>query len=93
MKKVGEDLRRDQPTEWNLLKVLKTRDYMNSDISGMPASDVLFYELEDGCNLVVRPSGTEPKIKFYFMVRGEDEAACDKKLEGLITDVKAKLNL
>ena len=56
-------------------------------------SDVLFYELEEGCNLVVRPSGTEPKIKFYFMVRGEDEASCDRMLDGLVSDVKIKLQL
>lgn len=93
MKKVGQDLRKDPPTEWNNLKVLKIRDYMNSDISGMPPSDVLFYELEEGCNLVVRPSGTEPKIKFYFMVRGEDEASCDRMLDGLVSDVKSKLQL
>lgn len=93
MKKIGEDLRKDLPQQWNGLKVLKTRDYLDARTTGMPASDVLFYQLEKGCNLVVRPSGTEPKIKFYFMVRGEDEISCDGLLEGLIADVKNRLKL
>ena len=60
-------------------KVLKIRDYSkdtvldvesgNVEPTGLPASDVLYYELEGGAWVCVRPSGTEPKIKFYYGVK------------------------
>ena len=44
-------------------------------------SNVLFFELADGSIFIVRPSGTEPKIKVYILVRGENREACDGKIE------------
>jgi phosphoglucomutase len=41
------------------------------------------FNLEDGSQIVVRPSGTEPKCKFYYMIRGESAAGCEKKLTQL----------
>ena len=62
-------------------KVLKIRDYSkdtvldvesgNVEPTGLPASDVLYYELEGGAWVCVRPSGTEPKIKFYYGVKAD----------------------
>ena len=49
-----------------------------TDISG---SNVLYFELADGTTFIVRPSGTEPKIKVYIMVHGADKAVCDALLE------------
>ena len=50
----------------------------NTEISG---SNVLYFELEDGTAFIVRPSGTEPKIKIYVLARGSDAAACTATAE------------
>ena len=47
-------------------------DYENSEQTGLPAANVLVYALESGESVIVRPSGTEPKIKTYFTTRGEN---------------------
>lgn len=79
MKKVMTDIRANQPTEIGL-KVTGLRDYM-TDIPGFTKSNVLFYELENGCAVAVRPSGTEPKIKTYVMAQGAtaEEAEANRK--------------
>lgn len=46
-----------------------------------PGSNVLRFELADGTTILVRPSGTEPKIKVYILTQGADSAACDANLE------------
>ena len=55
-------------------KVLQCLDY-SQGLDGLPPSNVLKFYLEDNCSLVVRPSGTEPKLKLYFSVCGEDREA------------------
>ena len=55
-------------------KVLKALDY-SLGLDGLPKSNVLKYMLEDNCSVVVRPSGTEPKLKFYISVSAPDKAA------------------
>jgi phosphoglucomutase len=57
--------------------------------SGMSASDVLYYTLENGDIVVVRPSGTEPKVKFYFLCHGEDPEALFQKIDAYRTDANA----
>jgi len=47
--------------------------------TGLPKSNVLYYELEDGAWVCIRPSGTEPKIKFYYGIKGADLADADAK--------------
>lgn len=84
-------IRCDLPKEIAGTKVLKIRDYKFNKITelatgkieelGLPESDVLFFEMEDKSNLVVRPSGTEPIIKLYFGIPGKDEEECNNKLE------------
>ncbi len=88
-----ENLRNNMPKEINGSKVLKVDDYANSvgynlKINAktqitLPKSDVLAYYLEDGCSLIVRPSGTEPKIKFYLSAVGEDRSKPNRKIEEL----------
>lgn len=56
-------------------KVLKSLDYAEG-LDGLPKSNVLKYLLEDNCSVVVRPSGTEPKLKFYISVSAESKEAC-----------------
>lgn len=89
-----KSLRENPPKEIGELKVLKSRDYQSDEIvdlatgetspTGLPSSNVLYYELEDNAWLCVRPSGTEPKIKFYYGVKGssmEDAENIGKKIE------------
>ena len=89
-----KSLRENPPKEIGGLKVLKSRDYQNDTITdlttgetvptGLPSSNVLYYELENNAWLCVRPSGTEPKIKFYYGVKGssmEDAEAIGAKIE------------
>ena len=66
--KIMENFRKDPPAEIGGSKVIKIEDYENK-IKGLPASNVLQFYTEDGSKITMRPSGTEPKIKFYFSVK------------------------
>ena len=55
--------------------------------TGLPSSNVLYYDLTDDAWLCVRPSGTEPKVKFYYGVKGESLADADAKSEALGKEV------
>lgn len=89
--------RTNPPKEMGGLKVLAVRDYQIDERrnmetgevtkTGLPASNVLYYELEDHAWCCVRPSGTEPKIKFYFGVKGTSLEDAAEKLEKLKTDM------
>ncbi len=57
-------------------------DYEN-DETGLPKSDVLSFALADGCKIIVRPSGTEPKLKAYLFAKGADQAAAEQTLDTL----------
>ena len=59
-------------------------DYQN-DETGLPKSDVLSFALADGSKIIVRPSGTEPKLKAYLFARGDNQAAAEKVLDELET--------
>ncbi len=65
-------LRQKPLTEIGGYAVTKTVDYQNTDETGLPAANVLVYTLEGGATVIVRPSGTEPKIKTYFTTLGKD---------------------
>jgi phosphoglucomutase len=77
---IMEQLRTDPPKEFGGYKVVRVKDYKKPEETGLPAANVLIYELEGGAAVVVRPSGTEPKIKTYFTTLGKDleEAAAQK---------------
>ena len=59
--------------------------------TGLPASNVLYYELEDDAWVCVRPSGTEPKVKFYYGIKGTSLEEADAKSESLGKEVLAMI--
>ena len=93
IQKIMEYFRNNTPAEFAGSKVLSVRDYKADTIrdmvsgeekpTGLPSSNVLYYDLEDQAWLCVRPSGTEPKIKFYYGVKGTSLADADEKSEKL----------
>ena len=81
MKAVMSRIRSDQPSEIGLA-VTDLKDYM-TDIPGFTKSDVLFYYLEDGCAVAVRPSGTEPKVKTYVMAKGDTAEQAEERRQAI----------
>ena len=74
MASIMESLRTNPPAEIGGFKVLSVTDYQTPEETGLPAANVLIYSLDGGATVVVRPSGTEPKIKTYFTTLGKDLA-------------------
>ncbi len=81
MSGIMADLRTTPPTEFAGKKVVKVVDYSKPEETGLPKANVLIYTLEDGSTVVVRPSGTEPKIKTYFTTLGKTQDAAGKVKE------------
>ena len=77
---IMSSLRENAPTTFADHKVVKVTDYMDTEVTGLPSANVLRYDLEDGAVVIVRPSGTEPKIKTYFTTKGTtlEEAQAEK---------------
>jgi phosphoglucomutase len=75
IQKIMKDYRENPPKELVGSKVVKVIDYLETEKTKLPKSNVLQFLAEDGTIVSVRPSGTEPKIKFYFGVRGADADA------------------
>ncbi|MDQ1911257.1 phospho-sugar mutase [Paenibacillus sp. GD4] len=88
---IMRDWRSTPPTEWNGLKVTKVEDF-SQGLYGLPVENVLKYTLEDDSWFCLRPSGTEPKIKVYFAVRGTSAAAAAESIQGLVTTVMARVD-
>ena len=76
--------------EMNSVKVVDTKDY-GKGIDGLPKADVLKYFLEDGSWVAIRPSGTEPKLKFYVAVKGETEEVSNEKINGIKTYIDSTI--
>ncbi len=84
---IMDSLRKNPPKEIGGYAVEKATDFKNTEETGLPAANVLTYKLEGGAEVIVRPSGTEPKIKTYFTTLGktleEAQAQKDKLAEAL----------
>ncbi|MBR6905420.1 MAG: phospho-sugar mutase, partial [Selenomonadaceae bacterium] len=85
---IMEKLRKEPPAEFAGRKVVKALDYNKPEETGLPKANVLIYSLDDGSTVVVRPSGTEPKIKTYFSTLGKDLAEAEKAKNELAEAVK-----
>ena len=94
MQAIMADLRKDPPKVIGGEKVLRMRDYQdgsvyvtglgNMETMVMKGFYVLFFELGDGTSFIVRPSGTEPKIKVYILARGESMDECRGKVDKFV---------
>lgn len=95
MKEIMTGLRTDTPKSIGGLKVVDFADYLASEetnletgaktVLTLPKSDVLAFKLEQGASVIIRPSGTEPKIKAYYTTIGENRS-CAEKLEETISE-------
>jgi len=102
IKEICAYLREHPYTEICGNKVCEITDYQTSEctdvesgtksIIDLPKSNVLSYITEDETKVIVRPSGTEPKIKFYFFVKGIDAKSADDKLKAVNTEILDKIN-
>ena len=91
MAKIMADLRADHLTEIAGYKVEKVTDYKKPEETGLPAANVLIYALEGGASVIVRPSGTEPKIKAYYTTLGKDLAEAQAQKDALSAAMKPLL--
>ena len=102
IQEILETLRKNPPMEVGGYKVLKVRDYQADTIkdvatgdvtqTGLPTSNVLYYDLTDDAWLCVRPSGSEPKVKFYYGIKGSSLADADEKSSKLGEEVLSMIN-
>ena len=101
IKDMMDKLRANPPKEFDGLKVLKFRDYTKNTITdlatgevtpaGLPNSNVLYFDIENDSWCCARPSGTEPKIKFYMGIKGNNMDDAKAKLESFKAAVVKKL--
>ena len=98
MKEIMTGLREEPPKMIGGMKVTAVRDYLKgirvcdgkTEETGLPASDVLYFELENGCWVCVRPSGTEPKIKLYVNTNHAEKQKAEE-LNALLCEASQKL--
>ncbi|MBR6792987.1 MAG: phospho-sugar mutase [Clostridia bacterium] len=91
MDEIMKGLRSNVPASFEGKRIVEFRDYKNhvirdmtngkESVTTLPTSDVLYYVFEDGTHVVVRPSGTEPKVKVYVLTSGENRFDCHAKVE------------
>ncbi len=92
MASIMAGLRSDPPKAFAGIPVTKVTDYSEPEKTGLPKANVLIYKLEDGSTVIVRPSGTETKIKTYFTTKGKDLAEAQAKKDLLAEACKPLLS-
>lgn len=102
IKAIMEDIRSNKPESFGKFKVNAIRDYKTSvkynladgseEALTLPKSDVLYFELTNGASFVARPSGTEPKIKLYYLIQSETEESAKKVLADVKCAVEDYMN-
>ncbi|KEQ25248.1 phosphoglucomutase [Paenibacillus tyrfis] len=88
---IMSDWRSAPPEELNGLRIVKVEDF-SQGLYGLPSENVLKYTLEDDSWFCLRPSGTEPKIKVYFAVRGTSAQAASEAIEQLVQTVMSRVD-
>ena len=99
MKELMSSLRQNPPAEIAGEEVIRLRDYQDGSIfvaglgkvdkTPFAGSNVLYFELADGSSFIIRPSGTEPKIKVYLLIRGQSSADCEERIAKYIKYAEA----
>ncbi|MBR3993926.1 MAG: phospho-sugar mutase [Clostridia bacterium] len=100
-KKLMSDLRNANPKSIGGIEIKFYADYLADKkiigdtvtATGLPKSDVVYFALCDGSTVVVRPSGTEPKVKVYYLVNGKDEKEASEKLDAVRTEFTSILGI
>ena len=97
-KRVMQQLRDNAPKSFGGAAVTEVRDYKagvityvkegKTENTGLDPADVIYYVLENEDKIIVRPSGTEPKIKLYFLAHADEASALDSKIEAYAADAK-----
>jgi phosphoglucomutase len=90
IRRIMEDWREKPPAELNGQKVAQVLDYLPG-IGGLPPENALKIMLQDGSWCVLRPSGTEPKLKVYFAVRGTSEEEAKRRMDTFVRQVMARV--
>ncbi len=103
MNAVVDSLKVKPATEFDIYKVATVRDYsknVKTDVAtgatseiGSPLTNCVYYELENGSFICVRPSGTEPKLKIYYSVKSRNKAEAEEALERMQKAVKKLLKV
>jgi phosphoglucomutase len=88
MASIMSGLRENPPKDFAGIKVTSVMDFLKPEETGLPKANVLSYVLEDGAKVMVRPSGTEPKIKAYYTTLGKDLAAAQAEKDALSEAIK-----
>jgi phosphoglucomutase len=102
MQTIMANFRKGDITDYAGLSVIKTDDYLNSvtvyreshlrGLLFLPKSDVMVFSLVKDCEIVIRPSGTEPKLKCYLTVKSNDNYGATEMLKALESDLTRKIN-
>jgi phosphomannomutase len=99
IQRLMEGLRKNPPSTLGGQKVIESEDYLKGTSENLPRSDVLLYRLEDQSKIIIRPSGTEPKLKVYLAVHTtqfkaiqEGLDACNRRLDILLAALKKELH-
>ena len=100
MNALVDSLKTRKVEKFDIYNVVAVRDYSASvrrladgteETLNIPKTNAVYYELENGSFICVRPSGTEPKLKIYYSIRAKDEAAAEAELENCKASVEALL--
>ncbi len=85
---IMDGLRKNPPADIGGYQVARVMDYLKPAETGLPAANVLIYTLEGGATVIIRPSGTEPKVKAYYTTLGKDLAAAEAQKAQLAAALK-----
>ncbi len=91
-------IRNETPTAFGGEKIVTVKDFLKGEVTdlasgektptGLPSSDVMYFVTECGNTVIFRPSGTEPKVKIYLLIKGNDKASADEALEKIRLDAQ-----
>ncbi|PNH20276.1 phosphoglucomutase [Lachnospiraceae bacterium] len=91
MAEIMTQLRKNPPSELAGRWITAVRDYRNTEETGLPSSNILLYRMEHEATVIVRPSGTEPKLKVYFTTRGKDLEDAKAQKDALAAAIAPRL--